>query len=758
MHPKIVYPGAMAPVIDAMHRPRHQGVQRNPDRQARPGQELSLADGYRFDVAGHTDHQHLEVLLQDTRDLFQRVMGLTEGGAGRPIRLVRGPVGEASDPASEAHRIRVTPEGVELTAPGLAGLRRAVYWLQDEMLIRRAPVLPLCDATRAAQLTPRIIRNPIAPYRWLSGWELTDPHDHYPDAYLAYLAHAGINGLWVPGLFRHLMASRTIPGLGPTEHRLDKLKDLVKRAGRYGVGIHFFCMEPRAVPYTHPALAAHPQLAGAKSPIGQLLCGSEPMVLDYVREMTATLFTEVPDLAGVIDIYCGERPTTCAWREEDAAQCPRCAAEGQPKALARLLSAFVEGIRAAGSEADFMAWSYFVGRNRETAPIAPLLKIIEHSHPDVIFLGNFEHGASKESCGKTTVMHEYAMSCVGPSPDFVDLANAALKGDRRVYAKLQIGTSYELSSVPYLPIPGIVHDKIKRAEQTGATGSMMTWIPGGFPSPTLRAAGLAAFTAEDDRPGFLQRLAAIEWGENAADDVVAAWQIFAEAWQRYPFDIQVLYWGPITRAPAYQLHLEREDQLAKPYNFGFTRKREPQPWEDQIDRWVGPHTVEEICSTFRAMAEQWQSGLQRLEVARTRAADEPAFDRQLAVAAACRLHFLAAANVYEFYDRRNRLLEADPAEQTRLLERLRQVVLDEIEVCRAMLGLIDREPAIGFESEIFDFSYSSSLVQEKLLQLQDLLPTLEQWIERGPDRAVLERTVDQAEWTRPDRDPDRWGD
>jgi hypothetical protein len=68
------------------------------------------------------------------------------------------------------------------------------------------------------------------------------------------------------------------------------------------------------------------------------------------------------------------------------------------------------------------------------------------------------------------------------------------------------------------------------------------------------------------------------------------------------------------------------------------------------------------------------------------------------------------------------------------------------------------EPRLGYESEIFDFSYSRSLLAEEILQVQDMLPILERWERDGIELEILERTVEEAEWLRPDRDPDRWGD
>jgi hypothetical protein len=274
----------------------------------------------------------------------------------------------------------------------------------------------------------------------------------------------------------------------------------------------------------------------------------------------------------------------------------------------------------------------------------------------------------------------------------------------------------------------------------------------------LRAAGEAAFEPMDPQEEFLRRVAAIEWGEASSEDVVEAWRIFADAWQRYPFDCEVLYWGPITRGPAYQLHLEREERLAKPYNWGYTRKRVPQPWEDRMSRWVGPYTPKEIFDAFRDMAERWNGGLEKLRSARKRAGDESELDRQVAVASAIRLHFLSAANVYEFYALRDRLLEEDASGHPAMLKRMQEVARDDVRIAQGMRDLLDAEPRLGFESEIFDYSYSGSLLEEKILQVQDMLPTLARWEREGIEPETLKRTVEEAEWLRPDRDPDRWGD
>src|SRR5690606_12377881 len=102
-----------------------------------------------------------------------------------------------------------------------------------------------------------------------------------------------------------------------------------------------------------------------------------------------------------------------------------------------------------------------------------------------------------------------------------------------------------------------------------------------------------------------------------------------------------------------------------PYNWGLNRTREPQPFEDGLERWLGfpgrpTYSVSEVTSAFREMAEAWSRGLDHLVLALKMQEEEPALQRQLAVASAVRLQCLATANVYEFYDLRDRLKTAAP--------------------------------------------------------------------------------------------------
>lgn len=756
MHPKIDFPGELAPLLEDLARPLHAQSLRDFQRKPNPTAECSLTRGFALHFEDFEDEPHLSEILHDFRTFAAVVMEISEAEDGYPIYLRREKISSRPEAACEAHQITTSPAKCEIVAEDLEGLRRAIFRLEDEMLIRRAPILPLGEETRWTSMKTRISRSPLAPYRWLSGWELEDDNDYYPDAYLNRLAHSGINGLWVPGLLRNLVASRVIPELGPKEHRLEKLRQLVAKAARYGIRIYFFCMEPRAFSAEHPAALAHPEIVGAHHSI----CTSEPLVRDYIRETMGSLFGEVPDLAGVINIFCGERATNCWLEEEWVQDCPRCRTRSKGEVLAEVLNTFAESIHAANPKAEFMAWAYMMATSTESLPIAPMLEVMKGCRSDVIWLGNFEHGAQKTLCGRDVEIHEYSLSCLGPSENFRDLAKAVRESGRQIYAKLQMGTSFEMSSVPYLPIPGIAYEKIALASQEGATGAMLSWIIGGTPSVMLQTAGESVFEPRPEKDDLLRRMAAIAWGEKAALAVAEAWTCFGEAWQKYPFHNAILYASPITRGPAYQLHLEREPRLAEPYNWGLNRQREPQPFEDQYQRWLGFYTLEEITGSFREMARIWEIGLQKIAAIVAERAGKNELYRQYAVAKAVQIQCLTTANVYEFYALRDQLRSAEPSAQSDIMSRMKNVARNDLQLAKTMIELLAVDPTIGFESEIYAFSYSHPLITEKIIQVEDMLSTLARWQRDGVDKTALEPTETEEVESPVEKGsgPDLWGD
>jgi hypothetical protein len=713
--------------------PLHANLMRDPARVAIIDREVDLSRGYSLEIPERDVATELAMATND----FHRFMSVSMGvNRDMGVYRVRAKIGVPSDcppDSKEAFRMEIGNTDTVIVARDADGIRRGLFYLQDEMLIRRAPFLPIGSCFRWAQVEDRIIHSPVAPYRWLSGWELEQDKDFYPDEYLNKIAHSGMNGIWVAGLLNRMLVSSVLPELGQDcAHDLEKLKRLVKKAQRYGIKVYLFCIEPRTVPEDHPVFAAHPEIRGAHRPGdygGQSLCTSTSIVREYIREMMRELFRAVPNLGGVINIFNGERATTCWLNEEYVQTCPRCRLRTQAEVLSEDLNCFMEGIRQANPDAKLLAWGYGIR-------VADIAQFMQRLNKDVAWLDNFDHGTVKFVNGKRVEINEYSLSTVGPSKAFENVAAEQVEAKRSVYAKIQTGTTYELSSVPYIPLPSVIYDKVAIMHALRIRGSMMTWIIGGYPSTMLKMAGEASFAPLRPREELLERLAAADWGPQNAKVVREVWEHFAETFHLYLSAVPVFYYGPITRCPSYHLHLEKEPDLALPYNWGLTRQRQRQPYEDGVTRWTGPFTSDDFIQSFRDMAARWREGLDRLRPL-IHSSNAGELQRQYTVAAAVAVQLGSAANVIEFYTLRDQLLTARKEDELALVRRMRADVLDDIKLANEMHNYVDADSAIGFESEIYGYSYSPALLREKIMHDSVVSQILTQWEQTGVDRKVL---------------------
>jgi len=759
LHPDYRPEARVEDLIRDLSAPLHDRPMRDRNRKALPQREADLSPGFALEL---TDPSAVERLAASTGD-FQRFMSVCMGlrqSHAYPIRMRIGTPDGCPSHATEAFHVNVSETVCTATASDAEGLRRALVWLEDEMLIRRGPFLPLGAVSRWAVVEERITRSPVSPYLALTGWELEYNKDFYPDEYLNKLAHCGMNGIWLYGLLSRMLRTRSLPELAPdiSPRPLENLRCLAAKAARYGIKVYLFCMEPRAMPRDHPVFTAHPEIQGAAGAAIRCLCVSTPLVQQYIRDAMRELFTAVPALGGIINLFNGERLTTCWWNEKHVATCPRCRERTQVDVLADDLNCFMEGMRQASTTAKFIAWDC----NTTEFSMVTMPQITHRIHKDVIWMGNFEHGAHKTVDGKRVDIAEYSLSSIGPSEAHAAAARAVLGAGRRAYAKLQIGNSYELSSVPYIPVPQVVYDKLAGAQKLGTSGAMISWIIGGYPSLLLKAAGEASFAPLVPRDRALHRLAAVYWGPSQAEPVVRAWEQFSQTFQQYLCAPPVFYYGPITRCPSYQLHLEQESQIAQPYNWGMTRERKKQPYEDKVSRWLGPFTAEELIQSFRKMGDRWAQGVSILSGCMKESRNAPEFRKQLAVAAAIRLQFLSMANVLEFYTQRDRLREAPVSEHAALVRRMRAVVEDDIALAKEMKTHIAIDPALGFQSELHYYSYSEPLLEEKIARDTDTLRTLARWQKSGIEpqtlSAVLPAPVSTGRAVVTWRDYLRWGE
>ena len=90
---------------------------------------------------------------------------------------------------------------------------------------------------------------------------LDSSNDPYPDGYLARLAAAGVDGVWLQAVLYKLAPFPWDAKLSEHyEKRLENLRQLVAKARKHGIGVYLYLNEPRAMPVEF--FKNHPDLKG----------------------------------------------------------------------------------------------------------------------------------------------------------------------------------------------------------------------------------------------------------------------------------------------------------------------------------------------------------------------------------------------------------------------------------------------------------------------------------------------------------------
>ena len=151
----------------------------------------------------------------------------------------------------------------------------------------------------------------------------------------------------------------------------------------------------------------------------------------------------------------------------------------------------MRGIRGAGSDAEYISWFYqpYVRPDRAqwSADVARHL-------PDGVTLAyNFESGAIRDQLGRFRNGGDYWLSYAGPAEGFRQVAEAGLECGARIGAKIQVGNSHEVATVPFVPVPGLLYRKYKAMKAAGVSTVLQCWYFGNYPGVMNKAAGELSF-------------------------------------------------------------------------------------------------------------------------------------------------------------------------------------------------------------------------------------------------------------------------
>ena len=682
--------------VELLSRPMHSCAPKNFGRTVADAGEISASGAYIAEC--YPKWSEIIGTAIDDYEIFLKTANIY--GDKFPIRILF-----AYGYDEENYKISVSESECVIYSTTSEGARRAIYYLEEEMVKREGAFLPLGDIIRSSRIKRRITRGYFSPTNRAPKWgdELLDDIDYYPENYLNRLAHNGTNGLWIYTSFAQLISSPYIPSKDEfCEKRMQKLRSVVDKCERYGIKVYLFAIEP--IGLLGEDQDKYEDMLGAFTKGDRRpLCPRIDKVREHVIYCLEHIFGAIPKLGGYITIPAGERPTTCA-SIGTYNTCPRCAHYSRGENLAYSIDLIKEGLRRAGTGAEFISWTY----GHRYWDDADIKDYIEHAPDDVVLMQNFEDRGVDVQLGKKRIAWDYWLSYPGPSDMFAMSARTAKANQRPMYAKMQVCSSHEIATVPYIPVPGILYDKYRTARDLGVTGVMECWYFGNYPSMMNRASTELSYIDDTmDKNTFLYELAARLYGRSEGESILHAWQAFEEGYRNYPTNIMMSYYGPMHDGIAW-------DIFPIPVNRALPRSwllLDP-PDGDRIGECLFKgHTFDEAILLSERMKDAFARGCAMLPLDKD--------DEHSLCASAIELLLTSGNNILKFYKLREQL-GTEVCDPWEVVTKMEAIVYEEINNSNKMIEICNIDPRIGYHSEAEGFKFFKEKLEARIRKLEGL--------------------------------------
>ncbi len=516
----------------------------------------------------------------------------------------------------------------------------------------------------------------------------------FPDALLAAYQALGVTGIWTQAVLYTLVPFPFAPSMSEGyETRQAGMRYLVEKLAKYGLKLFLYMNEPRAMPLSfyddHPGLKGH-----VKENEGYAaLCVSTKEVQDYLYNGSKQLNEAVPGLGGYLTITASENLTNCYSHATRATcTCPRCRERMPSDVIADVNRLLYEGGASVNPDIRLLAWSWAWNGKEEDM----VHHVIDKMPRGIAVMGVSEEGVKKSIGGVETSVVDYSISVEGPGDYALDTWSYAHKTDHPAYAKLQLGVTWEISTIPCVP----AYEKTWRhmtgiIERGEVDGIMLGWTLGGFPSPTLRLA--QGFYQKNGALPTLPELYEMMFPGADIPALTEAFHLLSEAYDAYPFHISSAYVGTQQVGPANLLYPEKT-------NYSATMTGIPY---DDLDAWRAIFPREVYISQLKQLSDGWHAGTLALEkTARTTEDCHLAALLRWTKAADC--HFRSMYNQCLFVLHR----EAGVIDTA--------IAAEEAALAEELLNLTAEDPMIGYESANHYFYHRNHLL-EKLVNCEYLM-------------------------------------
>ncbi len=499
----------------------------------------------------------------------------------------------------------------------------------------------------------------------------------YPDALLRSYRDLGVNAVWLPAVLYQLVPFPFDEQYSEGwQQRQARLRELIERAAAYDIKVYLYLNEPRCMPMAF--FDAHPELLGKREGEYGALCTQNPEVMAYLRQAVRTLCKSVPGIGGFFAITCSENLTHCK-SKMGGEECPVCRDIPIENLVAEVLAAISEESRAIDPSIRTVAWTWAWDDFMTEQEMRACIDLLPR---EIVLQSNSEAMQEFVRGGVRGNVRDYSISVPGPAPLAKRVWEYARAKGHAVCAKVQVNTSWECSTLPYLPVFDLIRQHMTGLREAGVEHLMLSWTLGGYPSINLK---IACECLRDSSEQAYRELLAREFGAYA-DAVYASAKAFSEAFSEFPFDLRSLYFGPQNPGPSNLLY-----QL--PSGFGATMTCYS---FDALDTWRAIYPREVYAELWRKVSEQWHKGMALLE-------GMPDCEyKQMAQA--------ADAIFASCYAQVRFILAREQGDAPTM----REIAKEEMQNALALYALMQKNPHIGYEAANH-YYYNKGMLAEKVI-------------------------------------------
>ncbi|MEO9004769.1 MAG: hypothetical protein ABI288_08525, partial [Ginsengibacter sp.] len=394
-------------------------------------------------------------------------------------------------------------------------------------------------------------------------------------------------------------------------------------------------------------------------------------------------------------------------------------------------------------DAELISWLYMPQPQSQSSTSADTLAswvydIPAHTPKGVVLQFNFTSGVERTVFGKKLIGGDYWLAPAGPSSRFERIAKTARENGTEMSAKIQTGTSHEITTVPYVPVPSALYKKFAAMRRLGVSHTMLTWYFGNAPSLMIKAVDLLSFDSLVKEETFLQQLASVYWKPSDVPKVVEAWKYFDDGYDNYPLTNRFQYYGPMHDGPVWPLLLKPVDAPLSPtWLLGSTSTQTLWPPSgDRVgDSFTDLLTLQEVVTLCQKMSAGWDSGVAILNRLQPNYSNEPDRILDIGVAKAIGIQFRSGYNILRFYMLREKMIRMKGMERLNILKELKGIIYEELELDDELLLLSRRDSRLGYHPEAEGYKYYPAKIRWRMEQLHKVLsndlPDIEQQIRDG---------------------------